>query len=745
MPSRLPLTRSVLTASDVARPVPQRLLAVAVSCALLALGSSATQPALAQTAQTQVAPAKAATSTAHNPPAEQRLEEVIITAQKRQEPMQLAPLAVSALSARDLEVQRIDSLMDMNNVLPSLVMAPFTGNRAAPNMTIRGMGNIDSQITKDGANGIYVDGVPVGRMIGLATDICDLERIELLRGPQGTLYGRNTTGGAINFITTKPDAELAFSQGLTLGNYGRWSSRTRVNLPLAENLYTRLAYTRSKTDGWVKNNTRNLPNQIDFNADDKEAVRWSTRWLVNDRLTADLSLDYSKMIYGNVFFQRVSGPSAVAGRQTTALPAAGLGLTPSRVTVGGQQLTLSWQLDDAVLKSISAWRHMNNDMQQNYADAFVQLGKQHQEQFSQELQLVGTTLNKRIEYVAGLFYSREEGDERMTSLLPGMEDSWQVFAISKSMAWYGQLAWRLPVLDDKLRLMVGWRDTHDHRLASKHFFYSDLAPASNGAVVDGRKRFRKRTPNFGADYAITKDVSVYARMSYGYRAGGFNARTPFATFGDGFDHENVRSSEIGLKSEWFERRARVNLALYNSKYTDLQVDQVRNPSFFTDTLNAGKAQVDGLELEANAVLGRGWSASFYHSWMDARYESYVDNGVDLAAIKHMPNAPRRQGGIGLIYRGERGKFGRPVANLDYNWQSEFHSNPNAETRTDGYGLWNARLQLTNIRLPQGQLRMALWGKNLTDREYRLTNTNLGGMTAMYGAPRSFGVDAVFEY
>lgn len=669
-----------------------------------------------------------------------KLEEITITAQKRQEPLQQVPLAVSALTARDLETQRVDNPMDLANALPSLVMAPFIGNRAAPNMTIRGMGNIDAQITKDGANGIYIDGVPVGRMIGLAADIADLERVELLRGPQGTLYGRNTTGGAINFITAKPEKDFSFEQGLTLGNAGAWASRTRVNLPLAENLHTRLAYLRSAADGWVDNTNRVLPDQTDFNRDDKEAVRWALRLLASERLTADLSLDQSRMTYGNVFFQS----AAVPGRQESVLPAKGL--SPSRVSVGGRQLTLSWQFDAAVLKSISAWRRMSNQVRQNYADVFTQAGDQHQDQLSQEFQLVGSAFDRRVEYVAGLFFSRESGDEQVVSVFsPTLQDRWRMLAESKSTALYGQLAWRPPVLDDRLRLTVGLRDTRDRRSASKHFIDSDFDAASNGAVVSGDKRFHKLTPSWSADYAVSDDLNVYARLSHGYRAGGFNARTPYTTFGDGFNQENARSSEIGLKSEWFGRRARLNVALFDSKYTDLQVDQVRTPSFFTDTLNAGKARAQGTEIELTASLGRGLVASLYHTWLDARYESYVDNGVDLAAVKHMPNAPKRQGGIGLVYGGERMALGKPVVNLDYRWQSAFHSNPNPETRTSGYGIWNLRAQLTDIRLPQGRLRVALWGRNLTDREYRLTNTNFGFMTAMYGAPRTLGLDAIYEY
>ncbi|MBP9219692.1 MAG: TonB-dependent receptor, partial [Sterolibacterium sp.] len=160
-----------------------------------------------------------------------RLEEIIVTAQKRREPLQKTPLAITALSSRTLEEQGIDNTMALANQLPSLVMVPFTGNRAAPNMAIRGMGNLDAQTTKDAANGVYIDGVPVSRSVGLAADIADLERVELLRGPQGTLYGRNTTGGAIKFITVRPEKDRSFEQTLTLGNLGLVRSKTRLNLP----------------------------------------------------------------------------------------------------------------------------------------------------------------------------------------------------------------------------------------------------------------------------------------------------------------------------------------------------------------------------------------------------------------------------------------------------------------------------------------------------------------------------------
>ncbi|MBP9800390.1 MAG: TonB-dependent receptor [Sterolibacterium sp.] len=673
-----------------------------------------------------------------------RLEEIIVTAQKRREPLQKTPLAITALSSRTLEEQGIDNTMALANQLPSLVMVPFTGNRAAPNMAIRGMGNLDAQTTKDAANGVYIDGVPVSRSVGLAADIADLERVELLRGPQGTLYGRNTTGGAINFITVRPEKDRSFEQTLTLGNLGLVRSKTRLNLPLSDTLYTRVAYLRSSDQGWVDNTNTTLPDQTRFNQDRKEAARWAWRLLAGETLTADLDLDYSTSSYGNVFFQRVAGAAAVNGRQESANPVKGL--SPSQMSTAGQSLTLNARLAGLTLRSITAWRRMDNQARQNYADLFTQNDDQNQNQFSQEFQLLGTTLEQRLDYVIGLFHFKEQGTEQVRSVFsPTNLDAWRVVADSTSNAFYGQATWIPPILSDRLHLTVGLRETRDERGATKTFITSNFAPASNGLVVPARKQFHKLTPTYTLDYAVTDDLNVYARLAYGYRAGGFNTRSPYAGFGNGFHQENVRSTELGMKSDLFNHRTRLNVALFHNHYTDLQVDQVRNPSFFTDTLNAGRARIRGAEIELTALLSHGFSTRLFHTWLDARYGSYVDNGIDLAAAKHVPLAPRGQGGLGLRYEGGRTDSGRLRASLDYLWQSRYYTNPNPETLTQGYGLWNARIEWADLRLPQGRLRVALWGKNLGDKTYRLANTNLGGMTAQLGPPRTLGIDAIFSF
>ncbi|MDY0067065.1 MAG: TonB-dependent receptor [Steroidobacteraceae bacterium] len=672
------------------------------------------------------------------------LEQVMVTAQKREESLQATPIAITALGSKDLETQRITNVMDLVNKASAITLAPFAGTRTAPNLFIRGMGNLNAQSTKDLATGIYIDGVPVARGMGLAADIADLERVEVLRGPQGTLWGRNTTAGAINFIPRKPGDELSFSAQLTVGSWDQMAGRARVNAPVADWLQASLAYMRAENDGWVENENTTLPNQINFNEDrKKEALRAATRFEPADSVVVDYAFDKSQMTFGNHFYQVVQG-GAAPGRQESA--PAELGLYPSSTKVSGHNVTVTWELNKLTVKSISAYRELDNDVYMNYIDAFTQDNQQSQHQFSQELQAIGEA-SHRVRYVAGLFYFREASRESIASVYAGgaLVDSWRVTAQGTSAAIYGQVAWTPPVLDERLGLTLGVRYTEDSRRAAKTYVNADFTPEITGTVVQGDRRFDSLNPVVIVDYAFTDAIRGYMKYSTGYRAGGFNTQSTPAYFGAGFDQEDVEAWEAGLKSDLFNDRLRVNMAVFENRYTDLQVDQVRTPPIFTDTLNAGSAKVRGFELEAAAVLARGLSANVFYAYLDANYRSYVDNGVELASLRHMPNAPEKQLGVGLEYAFARTGVGDLILNVDYRYQSEFYSNPMDYSRSPSYEIWNARLQLADIPAQRGAFHVALWGRNLGDEAYRLSTTNLGMLSAQFGPPRSMGVDFMYGF
>lgn len=675
------------------------------------------------------------------------LEEIIVTAQKREESLQKTPIAITAFGVKELETQRVSNVMELVNKVPSLNLAPFAATRASPNLFIRGMGNLNTQTTKDNATGIYIDGVPVGRSMGLAADIADLERIEVLRGPQGTLWGRNTTAGAINFITQKPNDDLSLGIQLTAGSWNLRSGRMKVNAPITENLFLRAAYMRTENDGWVDNRNRTSPNQINFNEDRrKEAMKIALRFLPTDSFTVDYTFDKSEMIFGNHFYQLVGGPTAVSGRQRSVDST--LGLLPSSTEVSGHNLTLAWDLGSATLKSITAYRDLESWTFMNFIDAFTQTNDQDQNQFSQEVQLVGDIVDGRIRYAMGVFYFEEDSYESLISAYSGgaLLDVFHVTAKGRSAAVYGQATWTPPILDDRLGLTLGMRYTEDSRKAVKTFDNPGLAPAFLGLVIAGDRDFSSFDPAVTIDYAFTDLINAYAKYSTGYRAGGYNTQSQPDFFGLGFDQETVKAWEVGIKSELLDRRLRLNIAAFRNTYDDLQVDQARTPPIYADTLNAGAAEIKGVEVEATALLARGLEMNFFYSWLDGKYKSYIDNGMELASVRHMPNSPKWHVGAGLDYMLPPTSIGDFSFHIDYRRQDEFFAGPIADTLTPGYDTWNARIQLANVPAPgQGTFRVSIWGKNLGNEIYRYSTTNLGIISAQFGPPRSVGVDASYEF
>ena len=674
------------------------------------------------------------------------LEEVIVTAQKREESLQKTPIAITAFGGEALQDLRITDVMDLADAAPSVMITPFAGSRATPNTFIRGMGNIDHQMTKDNAVGIYIDGVPVGRNQGLSGDVADLERVEILRGPQGTLYGRNSTAGAINLITVKPREEFEFQQELGAGNYDLFWGRTTLNLPLSDRLLMRAVYMRGQKDGWVDNTNNTLPDQTDFNMEDKEAGRISLRFLASDDFTADYSFDYSDFDYGNVFFQVVEGPTAQKDRQESTNVVRGL--SPSNALSRGHSLTLQWDVGPVTLKSISGYRYMDSLYVQDYINRFSQDVQDFMETWSQEVQLIGEGLDDRLQYVAGLFYYDEDGSRDRPTDFVVVKDHSFVEATSKSQALYAQATWTPAVLDDRLRLTLGGRYTKDERKATKVFIDNDLTTVPDGTTVSGDKEFSKFNPAFTVEYEISEDINSYARYATGYRAGGFNSSSPPEGFANGFEPEDVESFELGLKADFWQGRARLNIAAYINEYSDLQVDQVRSPSIFLDTVNAGEATMQGFEIEATAQLTRGLTANLSYGFLDAEYDKYLDNGVDKAKLGtvSVAYAPDYTYAAGLKYEGEPTSYGTFSIGLDVNATDEFYSGANPLTSlNDGHTLWNARAELAEIPLKQGTLSVRLWGKNLLDEDYTTLGSQLGLLSYMYGDPRTYGLDFAYSY
>jgi iron complex outermembrane receptor protein len=397
--------------------------------------------------------------------AQAALEEVIVTAQKKAESLQDTPISLTAFSEDRLEVEGISSLGDIGSKVPSLTIEPFPINNATLRIFIRGIGISDAQITQDPPVGIYVDGVYIARSTGTALDVADLQRIEILRGPQGTLYGRNTTGGAINLVTKKPTTEgIEFKQKFTAGNRDLFTSKSTLNLPLSDTIAVKLAAMRTMQDGHIENTGPGG----DFGDRDVEGYRVDLRWDITESLAMDFAYDKSDFDYYNTQYQHVRPRTPIAGSQADLVAASqkttysnsrqkkvGTVTTfePSTTDIEGYAFTLTKDFENFQVKYIGAYREL---FDKSYADlgggvplepgesphadnseskdifrldsneycgqaAEFVMGpgqclplvypKVNQEQYSHELQISGDLFESRVNYIVGAYYFKEEATE----------------------------------------------------------------------------------------------------------------------------------------------------------------------------------------------------------------------------------------------------------------------------------------------------------------------------------------------
>jgi iron complex outermembrane receptor protein len=696
------------------------------------------------------------------------LEEVVVTAQKREESIQKTPISLAAFSATDLENKAISNLVDLRSEVPNLQLTPHPNSTTTTRVFMRGVGNNDDQITQDPSVAVYMDGIYVARSQGLAADVADIERIEVLRGPQGSLYGRNATGGAINFITKAPEiGETHFKQSFTFGNDSLFRSRTQADLPLGDTAALELSYLRAKKDGFVDNPGTGVSRWGD---QDRYAYRAALHWQPADDIDVRYSYDLSQIDDTPGFI--VDSPSfpQMAKRPSQGSPFV-QDLQANDVTSQGHSLIVSWDVNDALtIKSITGYRKLANFTYQDYLTdslipqrpLFITEFDSKQHQFSEELQASGDALDSRLEYVAGLYYFSEKANSGdSTASVQGL-DLRDVSIDNSAYAAFGQATYT-PAFDEALHLTLGLRYSRDNREATMDTLYSApngaVPPTHNGGANPfsdkGDKSFNDVSPSVIVAYDLDTEVNIYGKIAKGYKTGGFNVRAPQTRFGDGFDQENLISYEAGLKSQWLDNRVRFNSAVFLAKYDDIQVNVQTDPTnpSITDVLNAGKATISGFEMELNGRITEALTAGVNYAYLSAVYDKVDDaSGNDVTSQFQFPEAPHNSYTVNAQYEFPATPIGVFTAMVDYSWQGEKFSASNAKPANgdlfiiDDYALLNARLNLSEIPVGEGALRASLWGRNLEDKHYYTSLFDLrAAMGAFYGEPRSYGIDLTYEY
>jgi iron complex outermembrane receptor protein len=723
------------------------------------------------------------------------LEEVIVTARRREEVLQTTPVSVSALNGALLDRLDIQGVDKIGQFIPNVVTVATPGFIGGAAADIRGIGDHEILITEDPPVGQYLDGVYVAGVTTTNFDLVDVQRIEVLRGPQGTLFGRNTTGGAINIVTKAPSDDFGVEEKFSYGSYDAVISRTEMNTGLVGSSYFKaiLAYQHRQEDGYVDNVNTSGNHDPGALGADSAWVKLHDDW---GALSADYSFDFDRR-YGQAPYGEISYtlPTIAAYfSQSQALGGSTYTVNPSyagRVSVQptpdaqlgnlGHALTLQYDLNSEVtMKSITGYRQFWSFSYVTYTPpgligpTFTGIGpvmpyygttSQRLDQASEELQLLGKT--DRWTYVGGLYYFHDRAAENeQSSLTYVLSPTIGVNIVSPlvatqsttSEAAFGQTTYRPPMLDDALEITTGLRYTHD----------SKSAVETGTTNIQGTDRFYDLSYNVTLNYQWAPDLMTYARLSTGYKSGGFNLRsTPGIS--PNFAPEKATAYEAGVKSEWLEHRLRGNFTVFYTNYNDLQVSQYTGYTVSGGNsggvLNAAADYV-GFELETEArplkSVTIDASAGYVHPEYQKIYFPNPGTGAlqNYASSSHFPYVPNWTNHLAVQYEFPDVQIGSLLFRLDYSYQSPKYfgiidlpaQNPFAElTKASPENLVGARLTLADVVIWGGKanLETSFYGENLLNDHYVVQaidfGSSLGFAVKQYGEPRTFGFDIKLKY
>ena len=703
--------------------------------------------------------------------------DIVVTAQKRSENLQDVPIAISAIGSQFIESRGVSSIDALGAVAPNVKIERAPSSKTISQIAIRGSVTINPAITWEPAVGLYLDGVYIAKAQGSIFDVADLERVEMLRGPQGTLYGRNALAGAVNLITRKPSGEAGGSLDVTYGSYDHIRAKAVLDLPKMGIFSVKLSGQLVKRDGLVKIVPNPFPAAFlalppkvqDLDSIDSHSFMVQVRAELSDTVTADYTYDYSKQNQRPPFAQllrvnRNADPRDIFDPASVSYPFAGaffplnLYANPQRQTAAtvdgqtyersrsfGHALTLTADLGAATVKSITAYRDLDwadgLDLDGSPLDvAFTQRISDYHA-FSQELQLTGKALEDRLDYVLGAFYFSEKAETLGPQRFFGGANVFQsdYGSHTKAFALYSQLDYRFA---EAFKLSLGARYTHEKKDVRRFFATgTPLTTVINlpyGGVPDAK--YNDFSPAATLSWSPSEAVNVYARFARGFKSGGFNGETnvffdPGAPAGCPlgltelclpYKPEKVDSYEIGIKTRLLDNRLIFNVAAFHDRHKDIQL------SIFTATgaaasvvRNAASARIQGLEFEAVLRPVEGLTINGSLAFLDAKYLRYIDGGIDVANNRAFPHTPKRTAALGFDWRAMQGDWGSLNLSGDLNHVSAYYTFPyplvtptpsdqNAHSsRSPGRTIVNLRAAVADIPVGNAKLEVAGFVRNLT--------------------------------
>ncbi|HEY0147778.1 MAG TPA: TonB-dependent receptor [Allosphingosinicella sp.] len=759
-----------------------------------ALAALAATPAFAQSAEqlneesAQQPADDAATTALDDEGQDTGTGEIIVTARRTEESLQRVPAAVSAFNERTLDRLQAQDTTGLQGAVPNLNIVQGRGSSNATNIYIRGIGQPDALQTFDPAVGVYVDDVYISRIRGTQLDLLDLERIEVLRGPQGTLYGKNTIGGAFKVVTRKPGQEFRANASLAYGSYDQLELKASASGPVTDTLAAGFAVMRSRRDGYVEDRVLDR----EYNDKNTIAARGALAFTPSSRFRFDVSVDYSRddaaLSVGAPVneLRYLLAPTVVSlplerpledydftARISPTLP------NETKLRHWGVSGIATYDLTDALtFKSITAYRDL---VTRDYIDidaTQLQVGDVQvnvdQHQISQELQLAYSS--DRLSGVAGLYYLKEDITSHQEAygdnvLFPGVtffrsiDDDLE----TTSMAAYANGSFSIT---DALRISAGLRYTREEKdyfrtTSTQSNFTVGGVPILNATYVFSPDEgvWEDLSPTVSLDYQFGPRTMAYARYSKGFKSGGFNGRANSVAESTAYDPEEVDSYEVGLKTT-IANQLRLNFAAFHNDYTNFQArvsgtDEVNGiPTAVLSVINAGKLRIRGAELEANWTPIDNLLLDAQIGYLDAEYREFNDVRFTATggsrAFQTPAFAPDWTMRFGAQYTAQLGNSGTLTIGGQTRYRSETalavdNTFINTTTRIeglyqDGYWLHDARLVWEDA---SRKFSVGIYGQNLADKTYKTEGQEFSSVgnirTVYFGAPRTFTLRLTARY
>lgn len=725
--------------------------------------------------------------------------EILVTAQRREERVQDIPVAITAFGGAQVEKLGILSLENIAPRVPSFYFGSF--GAARPQLYIRGIGTRSFDPGSESSVGVFIDDVYAGRASGSFGSLRDIERIEVLRGPQGTLYGRNTIAGAINIISKGPTDYFTADAEAGISNYDGYSLFGAVGGPIAgDKLMFRIAGWTAERDGYQTNLTTGTQFQGIENWGGRARLKFAPTDRFSIDLTAEITQDDDKAAFSG--FNRGSGPAlSLAGVTTPPNPRAVFLGRPGRVPIvnpGGNRGSLSfdpyldrrgetyigrieYDADFATLTSISALKKLRiadgRDLEGSSLDVINQLSNESSRQFTQEFRITSNpdgpaSFGGVVDWIVGAFYYRDRsarsdvfrlGNDSVVALLSGsaqVSTALSDYEID-SYAVFGQATVHV---SDKFEVTVGGRYTRDEKRAVQQGLNTRPGVPLIAAPfrVDNSAVYTSFDPRLVLTYKFNPDVSVYASYSTGFKSGGFQY-VPFSAAQANvlFQPEDIKTYELGFKSEWLDRRLRLNVAAFHYDYKDLQVSRIVDlgggaAASLID--NAASSKIYGADVELLVRPGNNFDVSFTYGYLDAKYGTYFTNAAGVAPTRAtdfsgraLVRAPKHSVNVGAEWRIPTGDDSGFTFRADYSVLDTFFHEPGEAdpiyggavslSREPSYGLLDLRAAYA-----VGNFRITAYVTNATKQEYRRTVLALGSTLSDFpGEPRIYGVKLGYSF